>query len=335
MIRSLVLIAASVCVATLSAAEPDAKSWTGQKVLARKPGLSLAVEGKADRVPVKHIVYSCVADDGEFIRVNYPGQEGRADKADWIRLSEALEYFTTLTKTDPGNAFAWSRRGVAHRYAGKLDLALKDLQEAVRLAPRDADFVGIRGMMWWANKDLDKAIVDYTEAVRLDPTYAVGFRNRAMALQAKGELDKALLDYAEAARIAPHYAPTFHERAAVWRLKKDDRKALADLKEAIRLDPRYAAAFTDLARVLATSMDDSIRDGKSAVQHAEKAVTLTGGKDASAFDALAVAHAEAGDFAKAIEAETKALNDAAYEKEHGTKAREKLKAFEQKQAWRE
>jgi tetratricopeptide (TPR) repeat protein len=319
------------------AAEP-ADSWVGQKALARKAGTSLTAttkDGKQVTLPVRHLVYTVVAEYGDRICVNYPGQEGWAAKVEWVRLSEAMDHFTARIKTDPKDAFAWSRRGIANRYAGKPDLALKDLQEAVRLAPKDADFVGIRGMMWWANKKLDEAIADYTEAVKLDPTYAVGFRNRAMAWHAKGEFDKAIADYTESARVGPHYAPAFHERGIAWREKSELRKARDDIAEAVRLDSRYTAAMVDLTRLLATCTDGNLRDGKRAVELATKANELTGGKDASVLDALAAAYAETGSFDKAVEFQKKALADKAFEKDFGEKARARLKLYEQKKPWRE
>jgi len=315
----------------------DPQSWKGKKVLARNSGSTIVCENlePAAAESVRHIVYTVVSDLGDRIRVNYPGQEGVAKKADWVLLPEAHGFFSKRIETDPRDAFAWSRRGVANRYAGKSDLALKDLEEAVRLSPTWADLVGIRGMMFWANKDYDRAIADYTEAVRLDPGYAVGLRNRGLAWHAKGEFDKAIVDYSESARVAPYYSPALHDRAATWHAKGDDVKAKEDLLAAIRLSPRNAAALADLARLLATSKDNKVRDGKQAVEIATKANELSEGKDSAMLDALAAAFAETGDFARAIDFQKKALANPAFEKEFGARAKERLASYEQMKPWRE
>src|SRR5262249_41832276 len=120
----------NLSVITAGSADP----WLGQKVLARKAGSSLTDTGKDGTpvtLPVRHIVYTVVAEDGDRVQVNYPGQEGWAARAEWVRLSDAMGYFTGRIKADPTDSFAWSRRGVANRYAGKPELALKDLEEAV------------------------------------------------------------------------------------------------------------------------------------------------------------------------------------------------------------
>src|SRR5262249_32982077 len=57
---------------TTRAADP----WLGEKVLATKAGVTLTETGKDGKpvtLPVRHIVYTVVAEDGHRVRVNYPG----------------------------------------------------------------------------------------------------------------------------------------------------------------------------------------------------------------------------------------------------------------------
>jgi len=48
--------------------------------------------GNPVKLPVRHIVYTVVAEDGNRFRVNYPGQEGWAAKNDCVRLTDAMDY---------------------------------------------------------------------------------------------------------------------------------------------------------------------------------------------------------------------------------------------------
>jgi len=67
------------------------------------------------------------------------------------------------------------------------------------------------------------------------------------------------------------------------------------------------SALNILAWLLATASDDSVRDGKRAVQLAERANTLAGNNDPTILHTLAAAYAEAGRFDEALQTARQAM----------------------------
>jgi Flp pilus assembly protein TadD len=77
-------------------------------------------------------------------------------------------------------------------------------------------------------------------------------------------------------------------------------EAAAQLNEALRIKPDSAEAMNNLAWTLATSPDANVRDGRQAIQLAERACALTDFKQTIFVGTLAAAYAEAGRFDDAI-----------------------------------
>jgi tetratricopeptide (TPR) repeat protein len=84
-------------------------------------------------------------------------------------------------------------------------------------------------------------------------------------------------------------------------------EAVKLMEKACELSQDAPPVIASLAWLLATNPDDSIRDGKRAVELAEKAVRMTNGKELEALYILIAAYAEAGDFEKAKATAQKAI----------------------------
>jgi tetratricopeptide (TPR) repeat protein len=140
------------------------------------------------------------------------------------------------------------------------DLAIADLDEAIRLAPKNADYIFGRGFVNILKGDYDRAIADLTEAIRLDPTRADAWSMRAVAFskagderilpfKKKADYDLAIADDNEAIRLRPDKASYYIDRGNAYKTTGVFDKALADFRQALILEPQNEVA-ADSVRAL-------------------------------------------------------------------------------------
>src|SRR5213596_1183976 len=151
------------------------------------------------------------------------------------------------------------------------------------------------------------AVSHFQKSLAVKGRSAPAHYNLGTALSAAGRLDQAAEQYRQAIQIDPKYANAHNNLGGVLLAQGKRDEALAAYREAVRLRPQSASGLENLAWVLATGSHPSPGEIGEAVDTAERAVGLTGRRDARGLDVLAAAYAAAGDFERAQDAAAAAL----------------------------
>ncbi len=145
-------------------------------------------------------------------------------------------------RMDPGNWRLFQERALTHRALGNASLAVADLDQAIRLNPASADLIHERGRAHQLQGNLELAFEDFGAAIGADPAFALAYDSRGSLLAQRGQFDQALDDFAEAIRRDADLGSAYLNRAAVWsRMGRFDR-AVADCDAAIERNPEMGSA---------------------------------------------------------------------------------------------
>jgi tetratricopeptide (TPR) repeat protein len=126
-------------------------------------------------------------------------------------------------------------------------------------------------------------------------------------LMRRGRVNDAIEHPEEALRIRPGDADAQNNLGLAMLQTGDMKRAVAHLEKALEIDPGHMNAEVNFAWVLATSSDDSLRNGARAVQLAEDVTRRAGHPNAIVLRTLAAAYAETGRFNDAIAAAQQAI----------------------------
>jgi tetratricopeptide (TPR) repeat protein len=248
---------------------------------------------------------------------------------------KAIVDYTKAIEIDPKDAFAYSNRGVIWGKKGDYNKAIADINTAIEIDPKYASAYSNRGVIWGKKGDYDKAIADNTKAIEISPKHADAYYNRGNDWENKGDYDKAIADWTKAIEINPKHAFAYSNRGHAWRKKGVYNKGMADFIKAIEINPKDANAYNGFAWLMATCPEGRYRDGKRAIELAEKALEL---KETSyILNTLGAAYAEAGRFQEAIKTQERAITKRKQEggPEALTEFEEHLSSYKAGKPWRE
>jgi protein O-mannosyl-transferase len=162
----------------------------------------------------------------------------------------------------------------------------------------DVAHAGLGGILF-VRGQIDESIDHYERALRLRDGNVAAHFGLGRALAAKQKTDPAIFHFQKALSIQPDNIGASNDLGVMFASKGEIREAISAWQQSLSFDPDNADAANNIAWVRATATDPDLRDGREALELAQRALR-SGGENPVALRTLAAAQAENGQFAEAI-----------------------------------
>jgi tetratricopeptide (TPR) repeat protein len=239
------------------------------------------------------------------VRVSVTRLDVRKDRAT-RRMIAALANQKTTVRTaqygvskdrTPQTAGTFLDRGILFASTGDYEMAIADINEAIRLNPNMAAAYSMRGKTLYVSMSLvtgvaninfggitttstegkateeqmrvfDLAIADYSTSIRLDPDNANNYVERGVVYISKEDFDLGVADFNRALQIDPNDVYAYHNRGNAYYYKKDYDRAIDDYSQAIRLNSNFTPAYSNRGVVYSdkNEYDKAIADFNQAIR---------------------------------------------------------------------
>ncbi|PYM02878.1 MAG: hypothetical protein DMF19_01310 [Verrucomicrobia bacterium] len=216
-------------------------------------------------------------------------------------IDEAIAHYRKTLEMSPDFADADYNLGNVLLQKGEIDAALLHCQRAVAIQPNDPDAQVALGNALFQKGLIDESIVHYQKALAIRPYYVTAHYNLSSAFLKKGEIDEAIFHCQAALSIQPEHADAHTNLAAALLQKGEIGNAIEQYEKTLEIAPRSVPALNNLAWIFATYSDPAFRDGPKALELAQEANEFSGRSNPVILRTLAAAHANAGQFSRAIE----------------------------------
>lgn len=251
------------------------------------------------------------------------------------KYPEAIADIDRALEIEPGNPAAVVLRARVHQQAGDSDKALEDVESVLTDDPDNTVALELRGLIAAERDDYPSAIRDFRRLVARNGDDAVLVSQLGMLYLAAKQPREAIRRFTRALEIDEEHFASLRGRSDAEISIGNHPAAIADLDKAHALKPDDTGVLNNLAWLLATSPDDAIRNGRRAIELAQKACELTEWKEPHIISTLAAGHAEAGDFAKAREFSQKAVDASDDSDQVKEQLKGELASYEAEKPWRE
>jgi serine/threonine-protein kinase len=168
--------------------------------------------------------------------------QARANRANaYLKLGKiewAISDFSEAIRIMPAARY-FNGRGNAYYSLGKYPEARQEYQEALKLNNRFLSAQVSLADTYFKEEDWKNAVKHYTKAISIKPTFEV-LRSRGFTYGCLKKFDKATEDFTEAIKINENDYLVYQYRAMVFCALSEWKKAIPDLSKAIENTPKNA-----------------------------------------------------------------------------------------------
>ncbi|TVR86809.1 MAG: tetratricopeptide repeat protein [Saprospirales bacterium] len=148
----------------------------------------------------------------------------------------------------PNTPLPYGNRANYYRDEGKVEKALSDYEDAIRLDPERHASYNSRGKLYFDAGNFEKALENYEIAVSLDPNNGEYFTNLGSTLAMMGRFQEAVEAMDRGLELRPNFAQGYANRSVMHNQLRQHDKALEDIRTHLSMVPNHADMWYEKGR---------------------------------------------------------------------------------------
>jgi eukaryotic-like serine/threonine-protein kinase len=184
------------------------------------------------------------------------------------RLQEAIAEYREALRLKPNASHFHSTLGDVLKDHGKIEDAITEYREAVRIMPNDLRSHYFLGWILNDQGKLEEAIAEFKAANRINPDDPNPHNSLAVVLHKQGKLEEAIAEFRNAIQLKPDVAWPHSGLGDIFKEQGKQEEALAEFRQVIRLLPDDLRSHFLLGWILSDQgkLEEAIAEFKTAIR---------------------------------------------------------------------
>jgi tetratricopeptide (TPR) repeat protein len=181
---------------------------------------------------------------------------------------DGVSVWSRAVAVTENNYAAHNNLGRAFYLQGRMDEAIREIQEVTRLNPGFAEAYCNMGRAYVAKGRVDEAIACYQKALEVRPDYVAAHNSLGSLLLQKGQVDQVLVHCQKALELEPDNVTARNNLGFAFSLMGRLDEAVAQLQKVVEIQPDNEVARNNLGSVLLRlgRVDEAISHFRSALK---------------------------------------------------------------------